>query len=128
MLVETSKSYAWLLFALSVIGAVGLRFVLIVTDLIGPMSGRVLFYLAVISYIIFHGIRALMEHYKRKRIHVEHLRRDLEKGKLSKADVQQLEEILSSIATSKLMYTFALWCLLSVIALLGQVLVDIGFA
>lgn len=112
-----------LFFLLGILGALGLRLVLIFNN-IDPLLARVTWYLAIISLTAFYYYRRWIEKKRRSLIIDFNLLEKINNNKMSNSDREKIATLLGSTIVSKQMINLNFLFLASVVILLVQLYLD----
>ena len=120
-----SKIFAEFFFYLGLLGALGLRLVLILTH-INILYARISWYFAMITLIVFYYFRLWIENKRREIIVNGDLLEKVERNELNDEDREKVRVLLSSVMVSKLRLNFLILFLMSIVALLVEIVIDFG--
>ena len=121
-----SRSISILFFIFGLIGALGFRIILLLSK-INSLFASVAWYIAIIAYLFFYSYRFYIEDKRRKIIISNRLREKLLEEKLGEEDIKKIKTLLDSILVSKLNWNFLILLILTVVALMIQIIVDVIF-
>lgn len=115
---------AWTFFVLGIIGAIGLRFVLIFQRYDARFA-LTSWYIAMTAFLFFYLYRYIIENKRRKIILENKLKEKIEKRELDENDYKQIERVLDSLLVSKSKVNFLILFLLTILALILQIILGI---
>jgi hypothetical protein len=115
---------AWIFFILGIIGAVGLRFVLIIQNF-NPLYAKVSWYVAMGAFLFFYLYRYIIEDKRRKIIQKNQLIEKVEQNNIGPEEKESILKILNSIMVSKSKLNFLILFILTIAAMIIQILIDI---
>jgi len=110
-------------FILGLIGALGLRLVLILSHY-NTFASKLSWYIAMFVLIIFYYYRLMVENKRRDLIIKDRLREKLAGGELSWEDKQVLKRLIDSALISKLRLNFIILIILSLISFVISLILD----
>lgn len=122
----TGSKHAWVrevFFWLGIIGAVGLRVVLIFNHY-NPLYARISWYTAMVALAGYYYYRRWIEIKRRKLIIENKLLDKTIKGKLTEKDREKVAQILGSQIVSKQMLNLNFLFVASIVALIIQLVID----
>jgi len=121
---RNSKLYSMLFFVIGLIGAIGFRIVLIVNKF-NFLLASLVWYVAVISYIIFYSYRYYIEQKRRQILISSKLKYKLEYDlELNENDKKNMKKIIDSLMVSKQNLNLIILIIVSVISLITQIILD----
>jgi hypothetical protein len=121
-----SKRVIEFFFCVGLFGALGLRLVLILTH-VDIFYARISWYSAMVALIVFYYYRFWIENKRRKLILDNNLIEKFEKDQLSNEDKKKVIMLLNSMIISKLRLNFLILLVMTIIALITEVLIDFVF-
>ncbi|MBU3906979.1 MAG: hypothetical protein KKA64_01880 [Nanoarchaeota archaeon] len=120
-----SNTLSIIFFMLGLIGAIGLRVILWVNNW-NALWGKFVWYLAMISYIVFYSYRYYIEEKRRDLIIYNKLRQKLYSNEdISSEDRRKLRTVLDSIMVSKWRLNLIILIVISIIVLAIQLMLDL---
>ena len=123
---KKSNFMAIIFFILGLIAATGFRLILLLNR-ISSLWSSIVWYTAVILYIFFYAYRFYIEEKRREVIIKDKLREKIEEDNLSVEDRKKIKVLLDSIMVSKLYWNLLILIILSFIALIIQLMVDLHY-
>ena len=121
---KKSNQVSLIFFILGLIGALGFRFILILNK-INPILANFSWYIAIICYLFFYLYRYYITE-KRREIIIRHkLRQKIMEDSLEFEDKQNLRRIIDSILVFKAKWNFLILFILTLLALILQIIVDL---
>lgn len=121
---EKGKWVRELFFWFGIIGAVGLRMVLIFNHY-NPLYARISWYTAMVALAAYYYYRRWIEIKRRKLVIENKLLEKTIKGKLTTKDSEKVATILGSMIISKQMLNLNFLFIASIVALIIQIVIDI---
>jgi hypothetical protein len=112
-----------LFFYLGLIGAIGLRIVLILNNY-NPLYSKIIWYIAMLSLTAFYYYRRWIERKRRKIIVDGDLLEKINKNNLDSTDRKKILTLLGSTIVSKQMLNLDILFLASIAALIIQMVID----
>lgn len=112
---------AKVLLALGLIGGISLRMTIFLNSYNQDVSNTI-WYIGIISYIIFFYIRLSIEKHRHEIYKSPNLIERLEKNKLTKEDAKTLAEVIRSNKRSNIKFNYMMWFILSIASLIGALL------
>ncbi len=123
---KKSNFFSLIFFVLGLIGALGFRMILLLNK-INYLFASIAWYTAIFSYLFFYGYRLYIEDKRRKIIINNQLREKLNNRELSREDRDRIKTLLDSILVSKLKWNFFILFILTILAFIMQIIVDVFF-
>ena len=122
---KNSNVYAMLFFIIGLIGAIGFRIVLIANKF-SSLLASLIWYIAIISYIIFYTYRYYIENKRRQILLSANLKQKLDQGiELNEDDRKNLKRVVDSLMISKQNLNLIILIIVSIISLIIQIILDI---
>ncbi|RJR31193.1 hypothetical protein C4569_03115 [Candidatus Parcubacteria bacterium] len=118
-----AKKYSIYFFIFGLIGAFGVRLVLIISHF-SQFWGSLAWYVAMISYLIFYHHRYYVEFSRKKIIEKYDLLKKFKKEQLSDLEKNELLMILNSVYFSRSTYNFYILYVATVAALILEIIID----
>lgn len=112
-----------LFFYLGLVGAIGLRIVLILNNY-NPQYSKIIWYIAMLALTAFYYYRRWIERRRRKIIIDSNLLEKVKSNKLDENDRNKISTLLGSIIVSKQMLNLNILSLASIAALVIQIFID----
>lgn len=118
-----SKWIIDLFFVIGLLGALGLRLVLILSH-VDVLYAQISWYVAMVALMIFYYYRIWIENKRRKLILDNNLIQKFREDRLSDEDRKKVTTLLNSMIVSKLRINFIILWFMTVVALLAEVIID----
>ena len=115
---------SWVFFVLGIIGAIGLRIVLIAQHF-NPLLARIVWYVAVIPFIFFYGYRFYIEEKRLGLIEKSRIREKLVQKNLDAAGYSALGKIIDSLLVSKMKINLFILFFATIAALAIELFLDL---
>lgn len=112
-----------LFFYLGIIGAIGLRIVLILNGF-NPLYSKIVWYIAMVSLTAYYFYRKWIEQKRRNMILGGNLLDKIKENKLNEADREKISTLLGSTIVSKQMLNLNILYYASIIAIVIQLVID----